>query len=341
VEGTIVLDDGTMLCTVPAGSPSTRVDVEVITAAGVVVAEDAFQYLAGPVVVLHISWTDNDAVAHTGLIAVELFEDNAPTHVDNFLQLAEGSFYDQVPFHRVIDGFMIQGGDFENGNGTGGHAAQYYGFGDPGDESTWTVPDEADNGLTHVPGVLSMAKTGLPNSGGSQFFFVDRDSFPSHLDGVHTVFGRAAVGVMDSLEVTGLDVVDELSQVATDFNDRPLLPVTIESAIRIGGSSSAFLAGPGGGLAGEAHAWDALYTPWNSGALLAALSAAEGAGAGRWSGTRGVFRGEASAGDRLMVWVRSLERGAVPCAPIAIGDRAGWLSLVAGASDGAIEERCY
>ncbi len=340
-EGTIVLNDGTMFCDVPAGPPGTRVDLEVTTHLGTAVLEDGFQYLVGPVVALHISWTDNEDGEHGGQIAAELFEDDAPIHVDNFLQLTEGSYYDHVPFHRIIDGFMIQGGDFQNGDGTGGHAAQYYGYGDPDDPDTWTVPDEANNGLTHLPGVLSMAKTSLPNSGGSQFFFVDQDSFPSHLNGVHTVFGRAAVGVKDAVVVTGLDMVDELSQVYTDSSDRPLLAVTIESAVRIGGSSLPFEVGGDEGLFGELDRRAPAYQPWLVGGVLEAMSSAEVGTFSRKSGTRGVFLLEGSQGDHLYVSVRGLEPGINPTAPIVIGERAGQLSLVAEEGAGQTSERSY
>lgn len=340
-EGTIVLNDGTMFANVPAGPAGTRVDLEVTTHLGTAVLEDGYQYLIGPVVALHISWTDNEEVEHGGQIAAELFEDDAPIHVDNFLQLTEGSYYDHVPFHRVIDGFMIQGGDFQNGDGTGGHAAQYYGFGDPDDPDTWTVPDEANNGLTHLPGILSMAKTSLPNSGGSQFFFVDRDSYPSHLNGVHTVFGRAAVGVKDAVVVTGLDMVDELSQVFTDSSDRPLFPVTIESAVRIGGSSLPFEVGGGEDLFEELDRATPSYQPWFFGGVLKALSSGMNGSSPKKSGTRGVLSAEGRQGDRLHVSVRGLEMGVNPAPPLVIGERAGRLSLEAKEETLQASERSY
>lgn len=181
-----------------------------------------------PVVELSVSWTDASGAARSGTITIELFPDDAPKHVENFEMLVRGGDYDGVAFHRVIDGFMVQGGDFTNGDGTGGHAAKYYGYcdGQPStacenDPDQWTVPDEADNGLTHRPGALSMAKTSAANTGGSQFFLVDRDSNPSHLDGVHTVFGQVT---------SGMDHVDSISQVPTSSGDVPNNPVTIISA---------------------------------------------------------------------------------------------------------------
>jgi hypothetical protein len=182
-----------------------------------------------------------------------------------------------------------------------------------------------------------MAKTSLPNSGGSQFFFVDRDSFPSHLNGVHTVFGRAAVGIKDSVVLTGLDVVDELSQVLVDSSDRPLLPVTIESAVRIGGSSLPLQSGDDGAHQGELDRHAASYTPWLSG-----LFSKEGAASlSRQSGTRGVFSFDASQGDRLHVLVRALELGVEPAPPLVIGERAGPLSLVAGEGAALSGERSF
>ena len=163
----------------------------------------------------------------TAFIEIELYEDDAPLHVENFLLLAEESRYDFTIFHRIIDGFMIQGGDFENRDGTGGYTGKWYGYCDGKqydssnnryssetcDQPRWTLPDEADNGHLHAPGVLAMAKTSSPNTGSSQFYIVPEDSTPSHLDGVHTVFG---------IVVSGLDHVTAISEVATDGSDRPL-----------------------------------------------------------------------------------------------------------------------
>jgi cyclophilin family peptidyl-prolyl cis-trans isomerase len=136
--------------------------------------------------------------------------------------------YDMTHFHRIIDNFMIQGGDFENHDGTGGYAADWYGYcngqsASQGDcaYTSWTIPDEADNGLLHIPCTISMAKTSAPDTGGSQFFIIPEDSTPSHLNGVHTVFG----------EVTeGCEHITTISEVATGDNDRPILPVVIYSA---------------------------------------------------------------------------------------------------------------
>lgn len=121
-----------------------------------------------------------------GCIYLELFDDKTPVTAGSFLDLVARGFYDGLTFHRVIAGFMIQGGD-PNGDGTGG----------PG----FTVPDEADKGLKHLRGSLSMAKTAAPNTGGSQFFICHVPC--PHLDGVHTVFGRTIQGlaVVDRIQV--------------------------------------------------------------------------------------------------------------------------------------------
>ena len=121
-----------------------------------------------------------------GDIYLELYDAKTPVTVGSFLELAGKGFYDGIKFHRVIADFMIQGGD-PKGNGTGG----------PG----FTIPDEANKGIKHVRGSLSMAKTAAPNSGGSQFFICHVAC--KHLDGVHTVFGET---------IKGLDVVDAIKQ---------------------------------------------------------------------------------------------------------------------------------
>ena len=137
-----------------------------------------------------------------GTFEIELFEDKAPITVKNFIDLAEKGFYDGLIFHRVIDGFMIQGGD-PNGTSTGG----------PG----YVIPDEFHKDLKHdSEGVLSMANAG-PNTGGSQFF-ITLAATP-WLDGHHSVFGKV---------VKGMDVVREIGKVDTDFQDKPLAKVVME-----------------------------------------------------------------------------------------------------------------
>jgi cyclophilin family peptidyl-prolyl cis-trans isomerase len=143
------------------------------------------------------------ATLHTseGAIELELFADDAPKTVENFVRLAREGFYDSVIFHRVIPDFMIQGGD-PTGTGSGG----------PG----YTFEDEF-NDHPIVRGTLAMANAG-PNTNGSQFFIVTAEATP-WLDGKHTAFGRVT---------SGLDVVDQIAQVERDANDRPRTPVTIE-----------------------------------------------------------------------------------------------------------------
>ena len=136
-----------------------------------------------------------------GSIELELFDDDAPKTVENFRKLAADGFYDGVVFHRVIPDFMIQGGD-PTGTGMGG----------PG----YTFEDEFNDHKV-VRGALAMANAG-PNTNGSQFFVVTAEATP-WLDGKHTVFGHVT---------NGLDVVDEISQVETDANDKPRQPVVIE-----------------------------------------------------------------------------------------------------------------
>ena len=179
--------------------------------------------------IVHGESAANATVTYT--IEIELYHDAAPNHADSFRKHAQQGNYDNVTFHRIIDDFMIQGGDFENNDGTGGYAAQWYGYcngeamelaSDCSSETLYTLPDEADNNLTHLPCMLSMAKTSQPNTGGSQFFIMPGD-ITQHdwLDGVHTVFGKVT---------SGCEYVTTLSEVATDGNDRPVVPVIIVSA---------------------------------------------------------------------------------------------------------------
>ena len=188
---------------------------------------------------LNLSWTEN-GVAKTGTVSLELYPNDAPAHAENFKQLVVQGKYDGTKFHRVIDNFMIQGGDFTNGDGTGGHAIVWSGYcnsnqggvpSEQGDcaQSEWTVPDEADNGYLHEVCTISMAKTSQPNTGGSQFFLIPEDSNegegPNWLDGVHTVFGSIT---------DGCDVVTTISNLPTDGGDKPIDDVTIESADFVG-----------------------------------------------------------------------------------------------------------
>ena len=182
------------------------------------------------IVDLQLKWNGG---ANSGTVTIELYPDSAPIHVENFKLLVQNGDYDGTIFHRVIDDFMIQGGDFTNGDGTGGHAAKWFGYcnGDNGvseancQETSYTIPDEADNGLDHEPCTISMAKTSAANTGGSQFFLIPNDSTPSWLDGVHTVFGEVT---------SGCEHVTAISGTATEQNDRPTQDVELVSATFVG-----------------------------------------------------------------------------------------------------------
>ncbi len=182
---------------------------------------------------LNVTWTDSSGLFHDEIITIELEPDLAPIHVENFVLNAEKGNYDGTNFHRVIDNFMIQGGDFTNGDGTGGHAGKWFGYcngqaqasSSSCAETSWTISDEADNELLHTAGALSMAKTNDPHTGGSQFFIVPSDSNPSHLDGVHTIFGYVT---------DGIEHVDSISEVQTlsdgsSEKDKPVNAVTLVS----------------------------------------------------------------------------------------------------------------
>lgn len=135
------------------------------------------------------------------VIKAELYPEIAPVSVNNFISLINKGFYNGLIFHRVIRGFMIQGG-CPNGNGMGG----------PG----YTIPGEFtkndfENNLKHTKGVLSMARAMAPNSAGSQFFIMHETS--PHLDGSYAAFGKVTEGI---------EVVDKIAAVRTDHNDRPM-----------------------------------------------------------------------------------------------------------------------
>ena len=144
-----------------------------------------------------------------GEIKVELWTDVAPGHVENFMKLAKDGFYNGLSFHRIIPGFVIQGG-CPKGDGTGG----------PG----WEINAEF-NDRQHVPGTLSMARSSDPNSAGSQFFICLTREKCQHLDGQYTAFGQV---------VEGLDVVEKLGAVATDGMDRPKETVGMTSVEMLG-----------------------------------------------------------------------------------------------------------
>lgn len=148
------------------------------------------------------------------VIKGELYPDKAPKTVENFEKLANEGFYDGLNFHRVIPGFMIQGGD-PAGNGTGGP-----GYSIPGE---FKANGFAQNDLKHTRGVLSMARAQDPDSAGSQFFIMHSDS--PWLDGQYAAFGKVT---------SGMEGVDHVASVKTDFRDMPKEPQVIKS-VRVEG----------------------------------------------------------------------------------------------------------
>ena len=147
------------------------------------------------------------------VMKAELYPEIAPNTVNNFISLAKKGFYDGLTFHRIIDGFMIQGGD-PNGDGTGGAEDTIKGeFSSNG----------VKNDISHVRGTISMARSTGPDSAGSQFFIMHKAA--PHLDGAYAAFGKVT---------EGLEVVDKIASVNTDYSDKPLQPqrmatVTVET----------------------------------------------------------------------------------------------------------------
>lgn len=143
-----------------------------------------------------------------GVITLELYKEHAPKTVENFVSLVEKGFYNGLTFHRIIKGFMIQGG-CPLGTGTGGPGHQIEGeFSSNG----------CDNPIRHEKGVISMARSQSPNSAGSQFFIMHETS--THLDGQYAAFGKV---------IEGLDKIDLVASVQTGFQDKPVVPVKITS----------------------------------------------------------------------------------------------------------------
>ena len=141
-------------------------------------------------------------------IKLELDASAAPITVENFEKLVRDGFYDGLTFHRIIPGFMIQGGcPLGTGTGSPGHTIK-------GEFKSNGV----DNPIRHTRGVISMARSMMPNSAGSQFFIMHKDA--PHLDGQYAAFGRV---------VEGIEVVDEIASVETDYSDKPTTPVVIKS----------------------------------------------------------------------------------------------------------------
>lgn len=135
------------------------------------------------------------------VMKLELYPDIAPISVNNFISLIKKNFYDGLIFHRVIRGFMLQGGDPE-GTGCGGPGYSIKGE---------FAANGVENNLKHTEGVLSMARSMMPNSAGSQFFIMHKNS--PHLDGQYAAFGKI---------IEGMDVVNKIAEVPTDYSDRPM-----------------------------------------------------------------------------------------------------------------------
>lgn len=156
--------------------------------------------------------TQNPIVTFTmengDIIKAELYPDIAPISVNNFISLINKNFYDGLIFHRVIKGFMIQGGD-PDGTGMGGP-----GYSIKGEFSS----NGTANNLAHTEGVLSMARSMHPDSAGSQFFIMHKNS--PHLDGSYAAFGKVT---------EGMDSVNRIAETKTDYNDRPLEPQIMKS----------------------------------------------------------------------------------------------------------------
>jgi peptidyl-prolyl cis-trans isomerase B (cyclophilin B) len=151
-------------------------------------------------------------IKNFGDIKIELDYKDAPNTCANFVELVNKGFYNGLTFHRIIKGFMIQGGD-PDGRGSGGP-----GYGIKGEFRANGVK----NALSHKRGVISMARASDPDSAGSQFFICDKDD--PFLDGNYAAFGHV---------VEGLDVVDKIASVRKDYNDYPLTPVVIEKAVAV------------------------------------------------------------------------------------------------------------
>ena len=161
---------------------------------------------------------DNDVAVITtsyGDMVIEFYSEVAPMHVESFITLAKENYFDGTTFHRVIPGFVIQGGDPNSkdddrmNDGTGGRAGKFFGVGRENDPSTWTIPAEFNDSL-HIKGTLSMARSQNPNSGSSQFFICHAPT--PQLNGKYTVFGQV---------IKGLDVIDKIVNVDRPKKDNP------------------------------------------------------------------------------------------------------------------------
>lgn len=199
-------------------------------------ASEFLEEAHNPMVSMEVQYVQNGQTV-TGEIQIELYQDEAPMHVESFLAHVRSGAYVGIEFHRVISEFMIQGGDIESMGGSGGYAAHYYGWCDGKqmpesqcpDKTDYTIPQEHENGLKHTVGALAAAHAGV-NTDGSQFYIVPSDGSAGHLDweegkdcsreSCHTVYGYVT---------HGQNHVDAISKVETNSN-RPVDPVRILSA---------------------------------------------------------------------------------------------------------------
>ena len=147
-------------------------------------------------------------IKNIGVIKADLYPEIAPITVKNFVGLIEKKFFDGLIFHRVIAGFMIQGG---------GYDATFRHHDAPSIKGEFRM-NGVENNLRHTPGVLSMARTSMPNSASSQFFIMHKAA--PHLDGQYAAFGQVT---------EGMEIVDIIANVQTGFQDQPIVPVVIES----------------------------------------------------------------------------------------------------------------
>ena len=201
-------------------------------------------------VILEVSWTDRDGVSHVGKIWLEFYDADTPMHAESFRANVDSGRYDGIPFHRIVDNFMIQGGDFVNKAGTGGYAGAYFGYCKSGnfeqtddcedDQTQWVVP--AEFGQTHQAGVIAAARSTHENSHGSQFYLVDSVGATT-LDGSYTAFGIAYDGEIDGKSTTGIEVINAISQVECVDNPgacsdeegaKSVHPVTVDKAYLVG-----------------------------------------------------------------------------------------------------------
>ena len=220
----------------PMGLLAMMVSLALVLVSFKLVADFLAEDESNPIVILDVTYAV-DGQEVKGQIEIELYRDDAPLHVKSFVSHVEDFRYDFTEFHRIIDGFMIQGGDIEREQGRGGYSAHYYGWCNgqqlPLEDCSledWSVPYEHENGLKHTAGAIAAAHAGL-NTDGSQFYIVPDDGQASHLDweegkdcsqeSCHTVFGYV---------ISGMEHVNAMSEVSTDANSAPVETVHLVTA---------------------------------------------------------------------------------------------------------------